>query len=209
LIIFGLSASRKETEKIYSSLNKVDDFMLYLESDINDVSWFHSENIMIKRVRHLENKLYNNTKLDKNKFEIIGEVGFYILPYIELLIKNFPYIKFVCTHKNKKKLLKDILHESKSNSNSFINFFIPFGKKFKNHWIDHNGKKWEKDYLLDKCYPKFEASSLKKSIEKYIELYNASSKKIERKYPNNFKSFYSSELSSEYGINKIKKFIMS
>ena len=103
--------------------------------------------------------------------------------------------------------MKDILHESKSNSNYFINFFIPFGKKFKNHWIDHNGQKWQKDYLLDKCYPKFQLNSLDAAIKEYIDLYYSNVKNIEKKYPNNLKVFYSDELNSKYGKKKIFSFL--
>ena len=82
-----------------------------------------------------------------------------------------------------------------------------FKKKFKNYWVNHNGSKWEKDYILDKCYPKFDSVSLKNAIDKYIDLYYSSVKKIQKKYPNNLKMFYSDELNSEYGKNKVLSFI--
>ena len=64
-----------------------------------------------------------------------------------------------------------------------------------------------KDYILDKCYPKFEANSLKKSIDKYIDLYHSSLKRIQRKYPKNLRVFYLDELNSDYGKNKIFSFL--
>ena len=102
MIVFGLSISRKEAKKIHSFLNNQKGFSIDFESDINDISWNHSENIIMRRVEKLEQKLYHNaSKLNKN-FDVVGDIGFYFLPYIELLIKNFSYIKFICTRKSKK-----------------------------------------------------------------------------------------------------------
>ena len=55
------------------------------------------------------------------------------------------------------------------------------------HWIDHNGSSWEKDCVLDKCYPKFKVASLEESINRYIELYISNLKTLQRKYPKNIK----------------------
>jgi len=181
LIVIGLSSSRVETKKIHSFLNKQENIAVDYESDIKSFCWDHSENIIIKRIQYLENKIHNNTFRKKDQFKVFGEVCFYILPYLEILINNFPYLKFICTTKSK--------------------------KKFKNHFIVHNGKKWEKDYMLDKCYPNFELDSLNGAIDKYIELYYSTVKNIEKKYPNNLKVFYSDELQSKYGKKKIFSFM--
>ena len=207
MIVFGLSASRKETKKMHSLLNQQKGFMLGLESDIDNISWKDSENIIINRVKFLEKKLYKNTVSRQKAINVIGEVGFYIFPYIDLLINNFPYIKFIYTNQNKNKLYKDILKEAKINNKSFFQIIFPFQRKFKNHWVHHNGIKWEKDYILDKCYPKFRTETLKTSIEKYIDLYSSGIKKLEKKHPNNLKRFYLDELKSDYGRNKILSFI--
>jgi len=208
LIIFGLSISRKESRKICDFLNKEDGFNIGFESDLNKISWSDSQIIVMNRVKLLEKKIYNNTKKSNKKIKVVGDVGFYFLPYLELLINNFPHLKFVCTNKNKNKIFEDIFDEIKNDMNPLLRILF-FRKKFKNHWIHHNGSKWEKDYILDKCYPKFDATSLKNSIDKYIDLYYSNLKKMQKKYPNNLKIFYSDELNSDYGKNKIFSFIGS
>ena len=206
MIVFALSSSRKETKNIYSFLNNQNGFCFDFESDISSVSWKNSENIIMNRVNFLEQKLYHN-KFKKNKnSNIVGDVGFYFLPYVNLLISNFPHIKFICTKKNRKNTYNDIISDIKTN-NSVFSRFIFLKKKYKNHWIDHDGKKWEKDYLLDKCYPKFEINNLKDSIEKYISLYNMEIKILNKKYPKNLKVIYSDEIKSEYGKSKILSFL--
>ena len=206
MIVLGLGISRKESEKIHSFFNKEDGFMFGLESDISKVSWDDSENIIIDRINFLRNRIYANTNNNKKKFKVIGEVAFYMFPYLELLINNFPYLKFICTQQNKKKTYEDIISDIKINNNFFLRMLL-FKKEYKNHWIKHDGNKWEKDYMLDKCYPKFETDSLEVSIEKYIELYHSGLKRIQRKYPKNLKVFYLDELNSNYGKNKIFSFI--
>ena len=206
MIVIGLSSSRVETKKIFTFLNKEDHSKINFESDLKNISWKDSENIIIKRIKTLEKSLYNNVSNSQNQFKITGEVGFYFLPYVELLIKNFPYLKFICTNKNKKKIYYDLLSEIKTNENFFLRFLF-FKKKYKNFFINHNGAKWEKDFILDKCYPKFQTDSLEKCIEKYIDTYYSTLKFLQRKYPKNLKLFYSDELKSEYGKKNIFKFI--
>ena len=206
MIVFGLSISRKEAKKIHSFLNNQKGFSIDFESDINDVSWTHSENIIMRRVEKLEQKLYHNTvKLNKN-FDVVGDIGFYFLPYIELLIKNFSHIKFICTRRSKKNTYNDIISDLKTNNSIFSRLFL-FKKKYKNHWTNHNGKKWERDYLLDKCYPTFSFNDLNDSIYKYIEIYNSELKILEKKYPKNLQLLYSDEINSEYGKDKVLSFI--
>ena len=208
MIVIGLSSSRVETKKIYSFLKNEDCIYVNHESDIDKFSWYNSENIIINRIQSLEKKIYNNTSNRKNKFKAFGEVGFYMLPYLELLINNFPYLKFICSNKSRKKTYNDIVSDMTNEANFLLRLFL-FRKKFKNHFIDHNGKKWKKDYILDKCYPKFGLNSLNSSIEKYIDLYYSEIKRIEKKYPNNLKVFYSDELKSKYGRKKILSFMES
>ena len=206
MIVIGLSSSRKETKRIFSFLKAEEKCKVSYESDLKSFSWKDSENIAIKRVQRLEQDLYNNISKAKNKFEITSEVGFYFLPYVELLLKNFPYLKFICTNKNKKKIYLDILEEIHTNKNIFLRYLF-FKKKTSNYFINHDGTKWEKDFVLDKCYPKFKINSLEKSIEKYIDTYYSNLKYLQRKYPKNLKLFYIDELKSTKGKKKIFKFI--
>ena len=150
--------------------------------------------------------IYENTSSNQKQFKIFGEVCFYVLPYLEILINNFPYLKFICTTKSRKKTYNDIIKDVTNEKNFLLRLFF-FRKKFKNHFIKHDGKEWQKDYILDKCYPKFELESLDKAIEEYIDLYYSNIKRIEKKYPNNLKIFYSDELKSKYGKKKIFSFI--
>lgn len=206
MIIFGLAVSRKETKKIHNFFNKLDHFDLEYEGDVKEISWYNSENIVINRVNYLENKLYKNINSSNNNFHVTGDVAFYYLPYLELLINNYPYIKFISTKKSKKHIFQDLKSDIRTNS-SFLSRLLFFKKKFRNHWYDHNGKKWEKDYINDKCYPKYDIDDLDKSIHMYIDNYISDMKKIQKKYPKNLKVLFSDELNSSFGKKKIFNFI--
>tara|TARA_B100000676_G_C18049195_1_gene829963 strand:+ start:99 stop:692 length:594 start_codon:yes stop_codon:yes gene_type:complete len=194
-----------ETKRIHSFLNSYDNFNFHFESDLDRVSWKNSENIIVDRIQKLENSLYTNTK-SNHSFDITGDVAFYFLPYLELIINNFPYLKIISTKKSKKNTFIDIMNDIKTNNSLFSRLFM-FKKKYKNHWINHNGSNWEKDYILDKCYPKFKATNLEDSIHKYIEMYIAELKILQKRYPNNIKIFFSDELESKYGKKKMLSFI--
>ena len=58
-------------------------------------------------------------------------------------------------------------------------------------------------------YPKFNVKNLDSSINSYIEMYIFELKKIQKKYPNNIKVFFSDELDSEYGKKKVMSFLRS
>ena len=206
MIVIGLSSSRIESKKIFSFLKKEESISVNYESDLEKFSWNNSENIILNRIEDLEKNIYDNTYSKKKQFKVFGEVCFYVLPYIEILINNFPYLKFICTTKSRKKSYNDIVKDITNENNFLLRLFL-FRKKFKNHFINHDGKEWEKDYILDKCYPKFELNSLNSAIEEYIDLYYSNVKKIEKKYPNNLKVFYSDELNSKYGKKKIFSFL--
>ena len=207
MIVLGLGISRKETKKIHNFLNSQEKFIFDYESDLEKISWYDSENIVVNRIEQLENRLYKNTK-SENSFTATGDVGFYFLPYIELLLNNFPYLKIISTKKSKKKTFVDVMSDIET-KNSFLSRLFMFKKRYKNHWINHNGSNWEKDFQLDKCYPKFNVKNLDSSINSYIEMYIFELKKIQKKYPNNIKVFFSDELDSEYGKKKVMSFLGS
>ena len=207
MIVLGLGISRKETKKIHNFLNSQEKFIFDYESDLEKMSWYDSENIVVNRIEKLENRLYKNTK-SENSFTTTGDVGFYFLPYIELLLNNFPYLKIISTKKSKKKTFVDVMSDIET-KNSLLSRLFMFKKKYKNHWTNHNGSNWEKDFRLDKCYPKFNVKNLDSSINSYIEMYIFELKKIQKKYPNNIKVFFSDELDSEYGKKKVMSFLRS
>ena len=205
MIVLGTGIARKETKKIYNFLNSQDNFNFDYESDLKNFSWNNSENIIINRIHKLENRLYNNTKSDKS-FAVTGDVAFYFLPYMELLINNFPFLKFIGTKKSKKSTFNDIMYDIQTHNSIFSRIFM-FKKKYKNHWLNHDGSNWEKDYILDKCYPKFSDNDLESSVNRYIEMYIFELKKIQKKFPKNIKVIFSDELDSKYGAKKILNFI--
>jgi len=171
LIVLGLGISRKETKKIHNLLNSYDKFNFHFESDLKKISWKNSENIVVDRIEKLEKSLYDNTKSDKD-FTVTGDIGFYFLPYLELIINNFPYLKIVSTKKSKKKTFTDVMNDIETNNTLLTRLFM-FKKKYKNHWVKHDGSSWEKDHILDKCYPNFDTSNLEDSINKYIDMYSS------------------------------------
>ena len=47
MVVLGLSAGRTETKELYSFLNSEDHISVSYESDLNNISWYDSENIII------------------------------------------------------------------------------------------------------------------------------------------------------------------
>ena len=78
----------------------------------------------------------------------------------------------------------------------------------RNHWIEHEGDKWQLDDKYDGCFPKYKTKSKEEAIEKYWDEYYKISEMFEQKYPNNFKVFNMKYLlNTKEGIENMFDFI--
>jgi len=74
-----------------------------------------------------------------------GDVAFYYLPYVELMLEEVIGLKVVC--------LKRDMHET---VDSFLRWMARRWNPPRNPWIDHDGKKWTKNEKWDAPYPNIE-----------------------------------------------------
>lgn len=143
--IFGLGTGRCGTVSLTSLLNLQDSSCFSHEMGSKPyLSW---EKERLKIFNHL-NLLIRNDK----KFS--GDVAFFLLPYVEDIIKFLPNSKFIILQRDKE-----------STINSYMKKTIN-----RNHWMDHDGRKWRKN-IWDRCYPKFSCNSKEEALEKYYDLY--------------------------------------
>jgi hypothetical protein len=100
-------------------------------------------------------------KVSFRREEIVGDIAFYLLPYAKTILERYPDTKFIVLQRDKQ---ETVLSYDKKTKN-------------RNHWMNHDGKKWHHD-IWDKCYPKFKANSKLEAIENYYELYYEECKKL-------------------------------
>src|SRR5258708_30348502 len=76
-----------------------------------------------------------------------------------------------------------------------------------NFWMEHDGTKWMKDPVWDKCFPKMEASSKTEAIRKYCEYYYAEAERIAAKLGERFKFVETNQLNERSYQPELLRFV--
>ena len=111
----------------------------------------------MERVK-IVNRLF---ELSNNKNKFVGDVAFFLLPYINEILKYIPESKFVILQRDKKETISSYMKKTEG----------------RNHWVKHNGNIWQND-SWDVCYPKFYVDSKKEALAEYYDLYYKLCRKI-------------------------------
>ncbi|MCK9259477.1 MAG: hypothetical protein M0P63_06895 [Azoarcus sp.] len=159
-------------------------------------------------------KTYEKLKA-MDKVEILGDIAFYYLQYVEDLLQITHDIRFVCIRRDKNETVESWLE--KSSIHRWKSLWVadrlksaivrtPFHKSH-NYWQRHNGNTWAIDPVWDKTFPKFEATSKREAIEKYWEYYYAKAAELAASHPENFRIFEITDMSTPDGQRRILEFI--
>lgn len=115
-----------------------------------------------------------------------GDIAFYYLNYVDLIIERFKDVKFICLKRDKTQIINSLLKKTRG----------------RDHW-NPNPKD---DYIWYECFPKYNVSK-KQAVKLYVEDYYKQCYILQNKYPNLFKIFNLEDLNSKNGQNKIFKFL--
>ncbi|MDQ7031611.1 MAG: galactosyltransferase-related protein [Desulfonauticus sp.] len=179
-LIIGLGAERSNTVSLCKMLNQIPS------------SFFVHEGFMLPWYGKEKEALFKLEKfLDSTEKKYVGDVGFYWLPYVECVLKQFPDAKFICLKRDKEETIKSFLKKTEG----------------RNHWIKHDGKKWKNDYIWDRCFPKYEVEDKEEALKLYWEEYYNRASYLEKKYPKNFRIFNITVLNSSESFMEILDFI--
>lgn len=147
--------------------------------------------------------------------EILGDIAFYYLTYVEDLLQITRDIRFVCIRRDKAETVESWLE--KSSIGRWKSLWVadrlksaivrtPFHQSH-NYWQEHDGREWAHDPVWDKTFPKFEAATKREAIEKYWEFYYAQAAELAERHPENFRIFDISDMSTPDGQRRILGFI--
>ncbi len=179
-LVIGLGADRRDTFSLFMTINQIPDSFFVHEGFM--LPWYGTKEEALNKISEF---------LNSTQKKYVGDVGFYWLPYVETVIKNIPDVKFICLKRDKKQTVKSFMKKTEG----------------RNHWINHDGKKWKKDYVWDRCFPKYEVESKEQALKLYWEEYYNKAILLEKKYPKNFKIFDITVLNSEESFKKVLDFI--
>ncbi len=168
-LIIGLGTGRCGTVSLCNILNQIPSSFFVHKGFM--LPWYGQSDIAIQKIR----KFLNDT--DK---QYVGDIGFYWLPYVEKVLSVFPKTKFICLKRKKKDTVSSYLKKTEG----------------RNHWIEHDGRFWRKDYIWDRCFPKYNVKAKEEALSLYWEEYYSNASELQLSYPQNFKVFDISVLNS-------------
>lgn len=98
--------------------------------------------------------LQERIKYFNNNYNV-GDVAFFYLPYLEDLLDNVDSLKVICLKRDREETIASYMKKTQG----------------RNHWLDHDGEKWRKDPVWDKCYPNYKLPSKEEAIREYWHKY--------------------------------------
>ncbi len=152
---------------------------------------------------------------DMRQLNLIGDIAFYYLNYVEDILHVAPECFFICIRRDRGQTVSSWL--KKSSIKRWRSLWLadklkswltrtPFYTEY-NYWQEHDGSRWKKDPVWDSCFPKFEALTKQDAIGMYWDYYYLEADRLQKKYPDRFRVFDVEDMSSPEGQRDILSFI--
>lgn len=149
------------------------------------------------------------------QLNLIGDIAFYYLNYVEDILAVLPQCRFVCIKRDRAQTIASWLKKGAINRwpslwladrlKSFITR-TPFYTGY-NYWQAHDGTQWQRDPVWDSCFPDIEAPSREAAIGLYWDQYYEKAAQWQATYPEQFQVFGVEELNEASGQRRILSFI--
>ena len=185
-MVFGLGTGRCGTVSLTALLNLQKGFKAEHEKLITP--WEVNYDYMNRTIRIIQ----------AYEAEVVCDVSFWHLPYVDYIMTKFSGVKFVCLKRDKEVTVKS--YDKKTGYNP-VN-----GLGERNHWTARNSihwieDKWRLDPVYDKCYPKYDLPRLE-GIAQYWEDYYAMAEVMVNSYPKNFRIYDSLEVLNDAEVQR-------
>jgi hypothetical protein len=167
-LVFGLGTGRSGTSSLGELLNLQESYAVSHERK-PILAWRASETELNKKLNQIAGSAAKTN----------GDVASSYLPFAEKILETFPRSKFICLQRDKQETVKSFMRKTGD----------------RNHWTEHDGKRWKKDYW-DRFFPKYQMTDKAKAIEQYWIDYYQESERLAKQYPQRFKIFPISVLSN-------------
>lgn len=124
-----------------------------------------------------------------SRVRMIGDIAFYYLTYVILLARHNPNIRFICLRRDREQTINSWLRKSaverwrsKRIADRLSSLITrEYYHESRNFWMDHDGTRWLKDPVWDKCFPKFVARTKREAIGMYWDHYYEQAEILKRK----------------------------
>jgi len=231
--IIGIGSGRTGTQSFSKLINSQKNTLCFHELNPSCMNWEGSEvtiNSMLREFEDICNGYATNVTSDYtspnrnepikqisnfDNINIIGDIASYYLPYVPFLCTMNRDIRIPCIRRNKEETVLSFINKVKEPYLGRSHFYLmSFISKYtknpafisRNHWVEHDGKKWRKDPKWDKLHPSFEEKTLLTAIESYWDYYYKKATEFERRYPTKVRIFDINDLNTKQGQINILNF---
>ncbi len=180
-------------------LNTIEEFQAILDGgDPSMLTVDLSREVSVKAYDHLSHM---------RDVRLLGDIAFYYLSYVELIAARNPNVQFVCLKRNKNRTVRSWLRQAQvtrwpskvlADRLSSLITRSPYYTT-RNFWVEHDGSKWLKDPVWDKCFPKFEADSVEGAVSQYWDYYYREAEVLAQRLPSRFMIIDTDRLNTNEG----------
>lgn len=234
MIVIGLGTGRSGTASLAKLLNAQHDSLCFHEMNPSCVRFFGTPRPILNTIdeyqaivnggdpsmltvdlsRGVAAKAYD--RLSKMKrVRMLGDIAFYYLSYVEKIAEHNGNVRFLCLRRDIDETVQSWINKSalerwrsKRIADRIASWITrqPF-QETRNFWMNHDGTTWALDPVWDKCFPKFEASSMPEAIRKYCEYYYEQAEILAPKLPGVFRFIDTERMNTAEYQSEILSFI--
>ncbi|MEE8342809.1 MAG: hypothetical protein V3R51_03310 [Gammaproteobacteria bacterium] len=181
-VVVGMGTGRCGTASLCALLNQQPGTSITHEQ-YPLLPWQLSPRILAKKL----------SQISRRRADIVGDIANSWLPYVAAVLQQVPSAKFICLERDRA---------------ATVQSFIAKMKGRKNHWLEHDGRKWKRDHRRDPCFPKYDTLDMEEAIGLYWDDYYQQVNFLCEKFPRNVRKWRTEQaLDSEQGVEEILSFI--
>jgi hypothetical protein len=143
----------------------------------------------------------------------IGDVASYYLPYAPMLA-GMPDVRMPVLRRDKDATVASfiqVMRIRRGRIRTVIDGVATFlrrrpYRRFRNHWVEHDGRRYLRSAKFDKCFPKFQAKTVEDAVGQYWDLYYHTAEELAAKYPAKIRIFAVDDLNTQSGQRAILEF---
>lgn len=189
-IIIGLGSGRSGTSSLSSLLNSQEQSVCFHELNPSCMAWAGTPGPVFGMLREFQQIIEGGPRdrltidlslpnrdepisrlLGLKQVTTIGEVGSYYLPYVEAILAEYPEVIFPCLRRDKAETIRSFLDKMRMPTGRRVFGLWEAGDRYRNHWVEHDGSRWQHDEVWDKCFPKFKSDTLEAALGEYWDYY--------------------------------------
>ncbi len=185
-LIIGLGTERCGTVSLASFLDDQPGTRVIHEGALQEerhlFNWDVNSDKVVAYLEQLEQRLGTRR---------FGDVAFYFLPHAEAIVKRWPNAKFVVLQRPRSETVESYMRYTSD----------------RNHWMSHDGSKWEHDPTWDPKFPTLDAHSKEAAVAKYWDLYYRRIDALIEMHPDAFSLYAMRDLNKREKRKKILAFL--